>query len=349
MRSRCISYFLLCAALCAPPLWASPEQSAKPSVDLSVFGHVVQVGWVVSNLDDVVEYWRKMGFRGIQPPVIRKFSDVTYRGKKISLVLKMAYGDLGGAQIEWIQPIKDQGGQGGDNACNEFLQHHGDGIYYLGYRVHDPEQFAREIEQFNSEGVDTLQRGNWQDNEGKGEYAFLDTARRGGGLTLALLSYPGTGGASIPPNAYPFVKNTQFAFVVRDAGKVGGYFEHLGFGAMPVDRDLHFQNPIYRGQPGRFGLDVGWWRFGDVVYEWIQPRGGRSVYTDYEKAHGEGLHHLAYQVEDLDAALKTMQAKGVAASQTGGVEGPKNRVRFAYLDTEPHGGVTIELYSIKPK
>ncbi|MGE5327506.1 MAG: VOC family protein, partial [Deltaproteobacteria bacterium] len=57
----------------------------------------------------------------------------------------------------------------------------------------------------------------------------------------------------------------------------------------------------------------------------------------------EGFHHLAFNVKDMDEAIAHFKAKGVAVSQSGGWDANGSRGRFAYLETDAHGGVTVEL------
>ena len=311
---------------------------AKPTVDMSIYRHVVHVGWVVNDLDRVVSYWEKLGLKNVRRAGVQEFPDVVYRGEKTPLSLKMAFGDLGSAQIEWIEPVK------GTSVYNEFLQHHGDGIHHLAYRTASPEQLEEQIQYFKSKGVGIVQRGSWQGTRGKGLFVYLDTAATGGGQTIELMydpnAPPSPAGAST--NDYPLEKTTQYAFVVRDVKKVGAFYESLGLGGMPVDHNVSV-NRVYRGQPGKFEMYLGWGRFGDVTFEWIQSLAGPSVYDEYLKAHGEGLHHLAFQVKDMDEAINLLASRGALASQSGGWDNPGGKGRFAYLDTEPYGGVTIEL------
>jgi hypothetical protein len=116
---------------------------------------------------------------------------------------------------------------------------------------------------------------------------------------------------------------------------------------MQVDHNISVDR-FYRGQPGKFEMDLGWQRFGDAPFEWIQSTQGPNVYEEYLKAHGEGFHHLGVTVEDMDAATKIMEGRGGPRSQWGGWDTPKSKGRFAYLDTDPHGGVTLELIWNQP-
>ncbi len=327
------------------PALSKSADITPPSVDLSIYRHVVQVGWVVKDLDRVVDYWEKLGLKHINRTGVREFPDITFRGKKTPLSMKTAFGDIDGVQMEWIQPVK------GKSVYDEFLAAHGDGVHHLAYAVSSPEQLDEQVASFKAKGVDIVQHGSWEGKRGKGRFAYLDLAGKGGGLTLELMYSPDapTPGTVKPAeNEYPFSKIVQYAFLVRDIKSVSEYYQRLGFGGMPVDHNISVDRN-YRGQPGKFEMYLGWWRWGDVTFEWIQSLVGPSVYEEYLNAHGEGLHHLAFEVADMDKAVELFKAKGVAVGQSGGWDNPRSKGRFAYLDTEPFGGVTIELLWNKPR
>jgi catechol 2,3-dioxygenase-like lactoylglutathione lyase family enzyme len=292
-----------------------------------------------------VDYWEKLGLKNIRREGVQELSDVTSRGKKNPLSLKMAFANIGGVEIEWIQPVK------GKSVYDEFLAKHGDGVHHLAYAVASPEQHAAQVQYFREKGVDIVQSGSWQGDKGKGLFAYLDTSAKGGGLTIELMYNPDSppgGAAAQSLNEEPFNKITQYALVVKDAKKVSDYYESLGFGAMPIDHNKSV-NRIFRGQPGQFEMYLGWWHWGDVTFEWIQPLVGPSVYHETLKKHGEGFHHLAFNVKDMDEAVKLLEAKGAPTSQSGGWDSPGSKGRFSYQDTEPYGGVTIELLWEQPE
>jgi catechol 2,3-dioxygenase-like lactoylglutathione lyase family enzyme len=336
--------FAMMLAVFAPVGSLVAADKAKPTVDLSIYRHVIQVGWVVKDLDRVVGYWEKLGLKNVRREGVQDFPDVTYRGKKTPLSLKMAFADIGGVQIEWIEPAK------GKSVYDEFLKTHGDGVHHLAYAVASPEQLEEQLRYFKDKGVGVVQRGSWQGEKGKGLFAYLDTAPRGGGLTIELTYNPDSppgGGAAESHNDYPFNKIVQYALCVHNDRKVGAFYESLGFGGMPIDHNVSV-NRMYRGKPGKFEMDLGWWHWGDVTFEWIQPLIGPSVYHEFLKKHGEGVHHLAFNVKDMDEAVKLLEARGAPVSQSGGWDNPDSKGRFAYMDTEPYGGLTIELLWNQP-
>ena len=151
------------------------------------------------------------------------------------------------------------------------------------------------------------------------------------------------GVATSIPNQYPLNKITHFAWVVNDVRTVNAYYVSLGFRPLSsIDHNVSLDR-IYRGQPGNYEMWLGWNRTGDAPFEWVQQITGPDIYIEYLKKHGQGFHHLGVTVTDMDEAAKLMSARGAPASQSAAWNTKKGKGRAVYLDTEPHGGVTLEL------
>ena len=93
----------------------------------------------------------------------------------------------------------------------------------------------------------------------------------------------------------------------------------------------------------RFWTLRGWDRSGDAPFEWVQQITGPDIYLEYLGKHGEGFHHLGVNVTDMDESIKLMTARGAPPSQTAAWNTPRGKGRAVYVDTEPYGGVTLEL------
>ena len=102
---------------------------------------------------------------------------------------------------------------------------------------------------------------------------------------------------------------------------------------------------MYRGKPGAFEMKLGWQRHGDVAYEWILSTKGPDIYLDHMNSHGEGFHHLAFQVDDMDADIAWWEERGYEASMSGGwgEKGKQGSGRFTYVDIHSVGGTDVEL------
>jgi Glyoxalase/Bleomycin resistance protein/Dioxygenase superfamily len=86
-------------------------------------------------------------------------------------------------------------------------------------------------------------------------------------------------------------------------------------------------------------------QLGSQAIHWIQPLGGPDVFTSFLASHGEGVHHIAYDVptgERFDEEVRSLAAAGIDVAQEGTFATPAGAARFAYLDTAT-GGITVEL------
>jgi len=100
----------------------------------------------------------------------------------------------------------------------------------------------------------------------------------------------------------------------------------------------------YFGKESDFFQKVALYQLGDIEFELLQPFGGDSVLSDYLAAHGEGIHHIAFDTGDFNGVREHFEAKGIALAQTG----PTSRhpaLRWAFFDTVKELGTTIEVFN----
>jgi catechol 2,3-dioxygenase-like lactoylglutathione lyase family enzyme len=70
---------------------------------------------------------------------------------------------------------------------------------------------------------------------------------------------------------------------------------------------------------------------------------GETIYAEFVRRHGYGLHHLGILVEDMEAAVRQAEAAGLQVTMDGAGFGLDGDGYYAYLDTEELVGTTIEL------
>jgi hypothetical protein len=140
------------------------------------------------------------------------------------------------------------------------------------------------------------------------------------------------------------LKLSQYAFAVRDPEPVSRFWHSLGQPAFEMS-EPELGNPHYYGQPSDHSLKQGWQRGYDIAYEWCIPVKNPTVYDDHIRKHGDGIHHLAFDVKDMDPVLKDYTEKGFTVSQGGtwGELGKPGSGRYEYIDMEGAGGIAIEL------
>jgi catechol 2,3-dioxygenase-like lactoylglutathione lyase family enzyme len=326
---------------------ASPTEASQssdtsaPALDPTVFHHIAQITWVVGDLDRVVNYWQGLGIHDIHRDGEVSYPNLTYRGKADPAKVKQVTAQVDKLQVKWIQPVS------GGKFWRDKLSAQGDGIRVLSYETPSSQIFDEQVRYFASKGVKVVVEDSWQGKTGRCRMAYLDTAPQGGGNTIGLIDDPDArsadGTPAGPANQYPVAKFTHFAFVVKDVQKVNAYYTSLGFQPFSsIDHNISLDR-IYRGQPGHYEMWLGWDRTGDASLEWIQQITGPDVYVEYAKAHGEGFHHLGVNVTDMDAAIALMKDRGAPPNQLAAWTSSKGKGRAVYLDTEPYGGVTVEL------
>lgn len=83
---------------------------------------------------------------------------------------------------------------------------------------------------------------------------------------------------------------------------------------------------------------------GDVNVELIESMTPDGVIAKFIAKRGEGIHHIAYEVEDLDGALEKLKEQGVRLVD----ETPRpgaHGTRVAFLHPKSSNGVLTELVS----
>jgi len=77
----------------------------------------------------------------------------------------------------------------------------------------------------------------------------------------------------------------------------------------------------------------------NIQVELIQPMGGKSTWQEYLDTHGEGIHHVAFQVKDIEGVEKRFELQGDPTVQLGGWDGGA----YSYIDASKNLGCILEL------
>lgn len=79
----------------------------------------------------------------------------------------------------------------------------------------------------------------------------------------------------------------------------------------------------------------------EMEIDLIEPMGPDSAVAKFLEKRGEGLHHIALEVDDIDNDLKVMEGKGVQLIDEQGREGVAGEI--AFLHPKSVNGVLVEL------
>ena len=91
-----------------------------------------------------------------------------------------------------------------------------------------------------------------------------------------------------------------------------------------------------------FEVKVAFFRLGEVKIELVQPLNPASGLAKYLEKRGEGIHHIAVEVDDVAAALDHYRAKGINLIHERPEPGAHDTL-VAFLHPKDTGGVLIEL------
>jgi methylmalonyl-CoA/ethylmalonyl-CoA epimerase len=73
----------------------------------------------------------------------------------------------------------------------------------------------------------------------------------------------------------------------------------------------------------------------------LEPTGPDSAVAKFLEKRGEGLHHICFEVDDVDEELKAMEMKGVELIDRQGRDGVAGKI--AFLHPKSINGVLVEL------
>ena len=123
---------------------------------------------------------------------------------------------------------------------------------------------------------------------------------------------------------------------------------HIGIAVRSIDDSV----PFYRDTLGmefegtevvaEQKVKVAFLSVGESRIELLEPTAEDSPVAKFLEKNGEGTHHVAYEVEDIEAVLADLKGKGVRLID----ETPRNGAhgtRIAFLHPKATGGVLTEI------
>lgn len=132
---------------------------------------------------------------------------------------------------------------------------------------------------------------------------------------------------------------SHIGVVTSDLDKSMRELENL-YGLRPfLVMEPGYVNTYLRGKPANFKLRSAFYQSGQVIFEIISVLEGETIYGEWLAEKGEGLHHLGYDIENMEEWIDYYKSKGIGVLQSGERPG----VKWAYLDTTAYTGMIVEL------
>jgi methylmalonyl-CoA/ethylmalonyl-CoA epimerase len=127
-----------------------------------------------------------------------------------------------------------------------------------------------------------------------------------------------------------------------------GRIDHVGIAVEDLDAAIELYESqyemelVHRETVTEQGVDAVLLDVGDGHVELLAPLGPDTPVGKYLAKNGPGLHHVAYAVDDIDAALEQIAAAGIRRID----ETPRIGIRgsrVAFLHPRSTGGVLTEI------
>ena len=145
----------------------------------------------------------------------------------------------------------------------------------------------------------------------------------------------------------PFLGSVvEIAIVTRDHKRTMEGLWRLGIGPWQIHTfsPENVANQTYRGQPSPFVLKVCFAQVGGMIWELMEPVSGATIFADFLEQHGEGIHHLAFDCNNIlfEERLAEFERRGFPLVQSGSWMG---RNHFAFFETEHATTTCFETYA----
>jgi len=135
----------------------------------------------------------------------------------------------------------------------------------------------------------------------------------------------------------------QVGIIVRDIEKkLDSYMAVFGLDQRPavsITGPVEEAHTIYQGESTTARAKLAFINMGQLSIELIEPIGGPSTWQEFLDNHGEGAHHIAFQIKGTPEVVTFLNEQGILTAQQGDYTGGM----YTYMDSTPQLGVILEL------
>lgn len=124
--------------------------------------------------------------------------------------------------------------------------------------------------------------------------------------------------------------------------------EHLGIAVKDLESAVKTYEKLLNSAPYKTEIvesekvETVFFRTGESKIELLGATEPDSVIAKYVEKKGEGLHHVAFEVEDIDAELQRLRQEGFSVLNDKPKRGADNKL-VAFVHPKDNHGVLVEL------
>ncbi len=124
---------------------------------------------------------------------------------------------------------------------------------------------------------------------------------------------------------------------------------HLGLAVKDLDAAIRLYQDVFglelrhRWVAAEDRMEAASFQVGELEIELMQPLEPDSPVGKFIAKRGEGVHHIAYRVDDVAGALRTARAGGLETIDQEPREGGDGKTRIGFIHPRSTHGVLTEL------
>ena len=124
--------------------------------------------------------------------------------------------------------------------------------------------------------------------------------------------------------------------------------EHIALAVANLDEALNHYSTVWGLQPEHRervedqGVEEAMLPLGDSYLQLLGATGPETTVGRFLAKKGEGLHHIAYEVEDLEAALEDLKDRGISLIDERPRKGGRGHM-VAFVHPKGNHGLLVEL------
>lgn len=158
----------------------------------------------------------------------------------------------------------------------------------------------------------------------------------------------GAHGSSARAAVLNYVRAHGAAFIRYVGGMFAYNLDHVAIAVRDLDdaladyARLFGAKPMYREVVAEQGVEEAMIAVGGSFIQLLQPLSPDTPVGRFIEARGEGMHHIALAVADIDAALAHLKAEGSRLVDKEAREGGRG-ARIAFVHPKAFAGTLVEL------
>jgi methylmalonyl-CoA/ethylmalonyl-CoA epimerase len=124
--------------------------------------------------------------------------------------------------------------------------------------------------------------------------------------------------------------------------------EHIGIAVKNIEASNELFSKLFGKSPYKLekveseGVSTSFFMLGENKIELLEATDAQSPIAKFIEKKGEGIHHIAFEVADIEAEMKRLQTEGFTLLSETPKKGADNK-RICFLHPKGTNGVLIEL------